>query len=223
MSATARKSDYIGFWVIGSALAPRDNLTSGLTARFPSGRALPGSEASGAHKMPPKANRISPEFVTRFLKYAAYDPETGRMWWIKSKKKVVVGSEVGNTPKTHENYRASSFEYQKFLVHRMAWTIVHGEIPEGMQVDHINGNRHDNRMCNLRLLTNSQNGENKHKAMAHSKSGLLGVSWDKPMKAWVARIKTPEKYKVLGYFQDKHEAHQAYLEAKRRLHPGCTI
>jgi hypothetical protein len=161
--------------------------------------------------------------VSRFREYASYDPETGAMVWIKSKKKVIVGNEVGNTPKRPELYRASNFEYTKFLVHRMAWSMVHGTIPDGMQVDHINGSRHDNRIANLRLVTNSQNGENKHKAMAHSKSGILGVSWDRGMGKWVARIKDGTKYRVIGYYTDKHEAGKSYQSVKSQIHTYSQI
>lgn len=174
--------------------------------------------------MPVKMTKLTDAFVSRFKEYAAYDPETGRMWWIKGKKKVVVGAEIGSDPTNTRRYRASNFEYQKFMVHRMAWSMVHGEIPEGMQVDHINGNRHDNRICNLRLVTHTENCENKRGALSNNKSsGLLGVSWSKVMNGWQAYIKVNRKKIPLGYFQDKYEAHQAYLEAKRRLHPGCTI
>jgi hypothetical protein len=94
--------------------------------------------------------------------------------------------------------------------------LIHGPIPDGMQVDHINGDRSDCRIANLRLISHMGNCENKHKAMSNSKSGLLGASWCKVMKRWVATIKYDGKKHVVGYYDTPEEAHAAYI-AERRI------
>lgn len=84
-----------------------------------------------------------------------------------------------------------------------------GDIPEGMVIDHINGNRLDNRLCNLRVATPTQNNQN-HRPRK-SKSGLKGVVWHGHAKAWQARIKINGKEKSLGLYKNKLLAYDAYV------------
>jgi hypothetical protein len=79
-----------------------------------------------------------------------------------------------------------------------------------IQVDHINGIRHDNRLENLRLVTNQQNSFNQTKAK--------GYGWNKQLRKWRAGIGVDGKSQHLGYFDTEEEARDAYLEAKSRLH-----
>ena len=97
-----------------------------------------------------------------------------------------------------------------------------GKWPDG-EIDHIDGNRANNRWSNLRDVHIVINAQNKRGPMAHNKSGFLGVSWNKKDCAYVARIKVDGKYLSLGYHQTPEAASAAYVEAKRRLHAGCTI
>ena len=78
------------------------------------------------------------------------------------------------------------------------------------QVDHINGIRHDNRLENLRLVTNQQNQWNRPK--------VKGYYWNKASRKWHARIMIDGKPQHLGYFDTEEEARAAYLEAKERWH-----
>jgi len=89
------------------------------------------------------------------------------------------------------------------------------------QIDHINGIRHDNRISNLRLATNKQNCQNTKQARVNNKSGFLGVSpsGDK----FISTIQKNGKQLYLGTFETKEEAHEAYLNEKRKLHEFCTI
>jgi hypothetical protein len=100
--------------------------------------------------------------------------------------------------------------------------MVHGEWPKHY-IDHINGERSDNRLCNLREATNSQNQQNKKRAMKNSKSGVLGVFWDKERSAFRAEIRLNGKGKFLGRFKTAEEASEVYLAYKRQLHEHCTI
>lgn len=89
---------------------------------------------------------------------------------------------------------------------------MHREIlkaPDGVNVDHINGNGLDNRRCNLRLCTDQQNNWNARTRKDNS-SGYKGVSWHKHQKKWQAQIGLNGKRISLGYFKDKLEAKQAY-------------
>jgi hypothetical protein len=111
---------------------------------------------------------------------------------------------------------------QPFLGHRLAWLYVHGEWPKNA-VDHINAVRHDNRIANLRDVTQTINIQNRRKPQSNSTTGYLGVSWYAGKKRFCARIKTNGKYQNLGYFHTAEAAYAVYLSAKRELHAGCTI
>src|SRR5699024_11445694 len=67
------------------------------------------------------------------------------------------------------------------------WEMHHGKIPEGMEIDHINGIRDDNRIDNLRLVTSRTNDTNRAKSKANT-SGVVGVCWDKRKGLWLVRI-----------------------------------
>ena len=82
--------------------------------------------------------------------------------------------------------------------------------PDNMQVDHINGNRLDNRRCNLRIVTHQQN--------AFNRTSAKGYRWNKKDKKWVAYIGLNKKYIYLGNYNTEEEARQAYLKAKEELH-----
>lgn len=150
----------------------------------------------------------------------SYDAETGVFRWrVKVGRGVAVaypGDVAGNKGATVNGYLYISLNRQRLLAHRMAWLYVHGEWPT-RQIDHINGDRRDNRMCNLRLATASENACNG-RLRATNTSGLRGVSWSKDKRKWVARIVKDRKQHVLGYFGDKQQAHLAYLEAAGNLH-----
>lgn len=80
-----------------------------------------------------------------------------------------------------------------------------GDIPEGMDVDHINGNKSDNRRSNLRIVTRQQNCHNSPKR-ARNTSGYKGVSFDKRKNKWRARLRHEGSELFLGYFENKHDA-----------------
>ena len=88
-------------------------------------------------------------------------------------------------------------------------------------IDHINGDRKDNRIVNLRDATAKINAQNIRKAPVNSSTGYLGVT--KKGSKYRAQISLNGSKKHLGYFDTAEEAHERYVEMKRILHPGCTI
>jgi hypothetical protein len=94
---------------------------------------------------------------------------------------------------------------RKIHAARLAWLYVHGERPAG-EIDHINGNRADNRIANLRIATRSQNCANK--------KGVSGVTWHKRQKKWHARIKRHGQLHHIGSFSTYEEA----LAARNSAH-----
>jgi hypothetical protein len=100
---------------------------------------------------------------------------------------------------------------------------MYGKWPEG-EIDHINGNKADNRICNLRDVDRSTNQQNAKKAQSNNKSaGLLGVSLHKSRNKFRAQITYDKKRHHIGYFDTAELAYAAYLSEKRRRHAGCTI
>ena len=106
--------------------------------------------------------------------------------------------------------------------HRLVFEYFNGEIPSGLQVDHINNIRTDNRISNLQLLSNKENARYRKK-QCNNTSGLVGASYDKRTKKWQAQININGKDKYLGRFETAEEAHQAYLQAKIKYHGKESI
>lgn len=104
-----------------------------------------------------------------------------------------------------------------YKAHRLAWFYVYGEWPV-LDIDHMNGDRADNRIENLREISRSGNAENRHRAREGHATGLLGVVWRARNRKYEARISVGGKYLYLGLFRTAEEAHAAYLTAKRVHH-----
>ncbi len=164
--------------------------------------------------------------ASRLRELLNYDRDTGAFTWrTRVSQRVRAGSLAGGPSKDDGRWRIT-VDGVKYLGHRLAWLYVHGEWPPG-ELDHTNGDGHmgNNRISDLRPVTSRVNTQNQRRARSDNKSsGLLGVHWDKRYGGhWVSHIGVNGKQKYLGQFDTPQAAHAAYLEAKRRLHPGCTI
>lgn len=153
----------------------------------------------------------------RLHELLSYDPETGVMRWRVNKGPVKAGDVAGNPTR---GYLQLMVDGHMTFVHRFIWFYVHGTWPIG-NIDHIDGNRSNNRIANLRDVSQAMNIQNERKPRSNNKSGFLGVKANRGL--WKAEISINGKTKFLGRFKTPEEAHQVYVEAKRRLHPGCTI
>jgi hypothetical protein len=144
----------------------------------------------------------------------SYDPETGEMRWRKSRgSRAQAGGIVGAYDAY--GYRNVGINGLDYKVHRLAWLYVHGEWPNG-SIDHINGHKADNRLSNLRVVTQSQNLRNtrRHK---DGRSGFKGVHWHKQTSTWIAQIMCSGKKRYLGQFTTPEAAHAAYCAAAVEL------
>jgi hypothetical protein len=108
--------------------------------------------------------------------------------------------------------------------HRLAFLYMTGE-DVGVDVDHINGCRSDNRWANLRPASKALNSQNVRlpRKTAGRTSKFLGVHWSKCHGKWQARIQIDGKKKHLGVFDNEEDASRAYIEGKARLHPFSTM
>lgn len=141
-----------------------------------------------------------------------YNPETGIFTWVSIKQKVHIGMIAGGY--TDKGYILINIFGRKYAAHRLAWLYVYGEFPPDL-IDHINGIKDDNRICNLRKATPAENNQNIRKAFKSNKSsGLLGVSWLEYKKKWHSRIVINGKQKSLGFYKTPMEAHEAYIDRK---------
>lgn len=89
--------------------------------------------------------------------------------------------------------------------------------PDGQYVDHINGDKLDNRRCNLRLASNTENCRNSKRPKSNT-SGYKGVSFHKGANKWQAHIMVNRKSIYLGLFLTPEEAHKAYCDAAKKYH-----
>lgn len=144
-----------------------------------------------------------------------YVPETGVIRWrVDRRGHVKAGDQAGSIGLN--GYMRVGVDGSEYLCHRLAWLIVHGEWPTH-QLDHINGSRTDNRLCNLRMATNAENHQNLGLRSTNT-SGHTGVTWNEERGKWVAQLFVSGKHKTLGYFTNKEAAAIAYREAKAQHH-----
>lgn len=161
---------------------------------------------------------LSPERVRELFDY---DPLTGLLKWKQAAGRwgrIKAGSTAGGV--STGGYLQVRVDGKSRMVHRMAWIHANGAIETEM-IDHINGDRTDNRLCNLRQATRAINTQNIKRANSLSRHGRLGITPNH--KAWKALISINGKQRYLGTFKTADEAQAAYLAAKRQLHEGCTL
>lgn len=157
-----------------------------------------------------------------FRKLVSYDRKTGIFLWkerpdsmFPAKRhagmwnKRFSGKQAFCT-KSHNGYLYGALFESNYSTHRLAWYYVYGEVPD--EVDHINGDRTDNRIANLRDVSRKENCKNA-KRRAKSLSGAVGVSWDPVNSKWHVRVGK----KHIGRFRDFDEAVSARKAAQQEL------
>lgn len=103
---------------------------------------------------------------------------------------------------------------EKYYAHRIIWILLNGAIPDGMEIDHIDGDGLNNKIENLRLVTAAENRKNAP-ISSKNKTGCTGVSWDSNRKKWCSIIGIGGRVRHIGYFDDFHEAVVARRHAER--------
>jgi hypothetical protein len=163
-----------------------------------------------------RSNSMSNFDFSRLQEILTYCPRTGLFTWKTAPRGRKVGQIAGT--KDREGYIRIRIDYVKYAAHRLAWMFVHGDFPK-MFIDHINGVKHDNRICNLRDVTRSVNMQNLRRPQGQNK--FLGVYKRPKSKKWRAKIQVNGKQINLGTFLTEVAARNAYIEAKRIYHPSA--
>lgn len=151
--------------------------------------------------------KISRELIDELLEY---NPITGSLTWKKYQGKAKRGKIAGSIDQ--RGYVRIGINKKKYMAHRLIWILLFNEIPQGMEIDHINHSFADNRLCNLRAVTPSENQHNR----SHSKnntSGKLGVR--KVNNRYRVSITHKGKQIHLGCFNSFEEA--SYVRTKAEV------
>ncbi len=137
-----------------------------------------------------------------------YDPESGTLTWRKMRKgSAPAGRRAGR--KRCDGYLSCLFFGKPWMVHRLIWLYLHDH--PGEEIDHINGTRDDNRICNIRSVSRGVNARNTAK---HRAGKLVGAYYRKKYGNWASGIWWNKKYTTLGYFATAQEAHAAWRAAR---------
>lgn len=156
-----------------------------------------------------------------------YEPEEGKFYWKSRPQSMFPSARMANTWNSRyankeaftavnaQGYKAGKIFDTNCKAHRIAWKMTHGVEPPEL-IDHINGDRIDNRISNLRPATYSENRINTRGA--RGASGFKGVIWSAQRDKWIAEIKANGVRKYLGSFENPEEASAAYKTAAKCLH-----
>ena len=137
------------------------------------------------------------------------DARTCKVWNSR-----IAGKKAGRV--NSQGYVDIQIQGLRYKAHRLAWCLVHGCIPATMQVDHINHDRSDNRICNLRLVNNEGNQKNSSRRKDNV-GGRTGVTWHSTNQRWVAYVRENGRHKHLGSFIEFSDAVRAREKAQSAL------
>lgn len=151
-----------------------------------------------------------------FEKYLIYEPETGLLIWKVTLCNTAIAGNVAGT-RSKKGYIQVQINKKRYYAHNIAWIMSGGEIPSGYEVDHIDLDKANNKLENLRLSTKSQNQRNRgiHK---NNRTGVKGVSFCKQTGLYKARVMLYHKEYFCGRFKTVEEAKEAVIKKRIELH-----
>lgn len=138
----------------------------------------------------------------------------GQLWrkeYIRKDGRQQLRQVVNNNPNDGGNgYCQVRFKGRLIKYHTIVYILSLGDIPSGYVIDHIDGNKTNNTICNLRLVTVRENNQNLY---IHRQGRLPGCTFYKRNGKWKSQITIKGRNYHLGYFDTELEAHQIYLKA----------
>lgn len=137
----------------------------------------------------------------------------GSLYWKSNFRKSRIGKKAG-TPHS-KGYVQITYKKNIYMEHRLVFLLHHGYLPK--LIDHINGNKSDNKICNLREASLSQNAQNMKKPSSNT-SGIKGVTWSKNNRNWRVQLSIDGKNKFIGAFKQIDLARQTIEQARRKYH-----
>lgn len=158
--------------------------------------------------------------IDKYKKYLHYDKDSATFRWKERpprNKSVVVGSVAGCLS---NGYSQITLLGTKVRVHRLIWLFETGQWPIN-EIDHIDGDKTNNHISNLRDVTHQVNTQNLIKSKSNNVTGLIGAVVEG--KKFIARVGHNGKTHRVGAYTTALEAHQAYINKKRELHKGNTL
>lgn len=144
-----------------------------------------------------------------------YDITTGLFTWLKNKGARARSGQTTNG-KSPFRYHRITIDGETYPAHVLVWLYVYGEFPTSF-IDHIDCNKSNNRLSNLRLATKSENSFNTPLRRTNT-SGFKGVTWSEKDKKWRAQATIDGKNHYLGDYKTKQEASDAYNAFCREKH-----
>jgi hypothetical protein len=161
-------------------------------------------------------SNVTAEMARMFLRY---DAETGRLYCrVRWCRRVREGAEIGCDSRSDKRRRTTFFG-ENLYVYRLIWLMHYGHWPTA-EIDHVDGDPTNNRLCNLREATHAENLQNIHVGPGKKKtSRYMGVHWCATRKKWKASITKGARSISLGTFDLESDAAAAYAKAKAIHHP----
>jgi hypothetical protein len=160
----------------------------------------------------PSPRLIAAEDIEHAKTLLRYEPSTGVFYWTVTRGRSAKAGDVAGVA-SDTGHLQIKVSQRVFKAHRLAWAFQFGTHPDG-EIDHINGNRRDNRIANLRVVDRLGNASNITTANTKNRTGFLGVRVDSRRNKFQAAIQRQGKFKHLGMFDTPEEAHAAYLAAR---------
>lgn len=145
-----------------------------------------------------------------------FDYKDGVLFW-KEKSPGRKSNGIAGCTCKQSGYVKLCYNGKAYQAHRIVWEMFNSPIPKGMEIDHFNRNRSDNRIENLRLATRSENSQNM-KTPKTNTSGFKGVILNKNTNRWQAMIRLNSKRIYLGAYDLIEDAVEAYKKAENDYH-----
>lgn len=152
--------------------------------------------------------------LTQTLAKEFFEHRDGVLYWKKqTSTRAIVGNKAGRVDKN--GYVVVGLNHKRYKAHRIVFLMEHGYVPPIL--DHIDGNRSNNKIENLRAATVSQNMQNS-KTYKSNNSGIKGVSWEKDRNKWKVQIMLHGKNKVIRNLEDLELAELVAIEVRNKYH-----